>query len=100
MTPGVVVGLRAEARLLRDLPWPVAIGGGDAAGAARAARDLAGSGVSALVSFGLAGGLDPGLAPGSVLVPAQVQRDGLTVPVDPAPGVKATCRALAALPPV
>ncbi len=82
MTPGVVVGLRAEARLLRGLPWPVAIGGGDAAGATRAARDLAGSGVSALVSFGLAGGLDPALAPGSILVPAQVQRDGLAVAAD------------------
>lgn len=84
MTPGVVVGLRAEARLLRVLPWSVAIGGGDAAGAARAARELASSGAVALVSFGLAGGLDPALAPGTVLVPAEVLLDGRRHATDPA----------------
>lgn len=81
--PGVVVGLRAEARLLRGLGWPVAIGGGHAAGAARAAQVLAEAGVTALVSFGLAGGLDPALPPGTVLIPRAVQLDGRALPVDP-----------------
>ena len=42
VTPlGVVVGLEAEARLARRWGIPVAVGGGDAAGAARAAEALA-----------------------------------------------------------
>ena len=49
----------------------MAIGGGGAAGAATAAESLAPN-VQALVSFGLAGGLDPALRPGQVIVPAIV----------------------------
>lgn len=45
-------------------PGPV-----NAAGAARAA---AGSGAAALLSFGLAGGLDPGLEPGTVVIPKRI----------------------------
>ena len=71
---GVVVGLEAEARLARRWGVPVAVGGGDAAGAAKAAEHLAGL-VSGLISFGLAGGLEPGLPAGALLVPRQV-RDG------------------------
>jgi len=33
-------------------------------------------GATALVSFGLAGGLDPALIPGAVVVPAEVMEDG------------------------
>lgn len=51
---------------------PVEVGGGDAPGAAAAAARLIERGVSGLVSFGLAGGLDPALAPGALLVPAVV----------------------------
>lgn len=68
---GVVVGLQAEARLLRGWGVPVAVGGGTAAGAAVAAERLART-VGALVSFGLAGGLDPALRPGALLVPGRV----------------------------
>ncbi len=71
---GIVVGLRAEARLLGPLRGVVAIGGGGAAGAARAAAGL--EGVGALLSVGLAGGLDPALAPGAVLVPEAVLTGG------------------------
>jgi adenosylhomocysteine nucleosidase len=73
---GVVVGLSAEARIARRLGWRVEIGGGTAVGAAQAAARLADSGDSALVSFGLAGGLDPALRPGAVVVPSEVCVDG------------------------
>jgi adenosylhomocysteine nucleosidase len=67
-----IVGLHAEARLLRPLRRPVFVGGGDAAGAAIAVARAQAAGARALVSFGLAGGLDPGLAPGSLIVPRVV----------------------------
>lgn len=66
---GFVVGLRAEARLLRKYAFMVGIGGGFPAGAARAAEDLIAKGAEALISFGLAGGLDPNFAPGAILIP-------------------------------
>jgi len=69
------VGLEAEARLARRLGVPVETGGGHAEGAAAAAARLAAQGVSSLVSFGLAGGLDPALAPGAILVPRAVLLD-------------------------
>jgi adenosylhomocysteine nucleosidase len=43
-----------------------------AAGARRAAQRLVDLGVDALASWGMAAGLDPGLAPGCVVVPARV----------------------------
>lgn len=66
------MGLEAEARIARRLGGPVEVGGGGAEGAAAAAARLIGRGVSGLVSFGLAGGLDPALAPGALLIPARV----------------------------
>ena len=52
------------------------VGGGGAEGAAAACRRLVEQGVSGLISFGLAGGLDPALAPGTVLVPIAVLLEG------------------------
>jgi adenosylhomocysteine nucleosidase len=69
---GFVVGMTAEARLLRGRGFLVGVGGGTPAGAADAAARLIAEGAGALVSFGLAGGVNPGLAPGAVLVPARV----------------------------
>ena len=80
---GIVVGLRAEARIARKLGWDVAVGGGDAAGAARAAETLVARGANALVSFGLAGGLDPGLRPGTILVPRAILVNGEQFACDP-----------------
>ena len=80
---GVVVGLVAEARIARRLGYAVEIGGGTAEGAASAAERLAASGVSALVSFGLAGGLDPKLRPGTVIIPSAAWLDGRLVHTDP-----------------
>lgn len=66
---GIVVGLEAEARIARRLRLPVEVGGGGEAGASAAAYRLIGRGVRNLVSFGLAGGLDPSLKPGAIVVP-------------------------------
>jgi adenosylhomocysteine nucleosidase len=73
---GFVVGLSAEARLLRRFGVGIGIGGGFPAGATRAAEKQVADGAVALVSFGLAGGLNPALAPGAVLVPESVIDDG------------------------
>jgi adenosylhomocysteine nucleosidase len=80
---GVVVGLKAEARIARRLGWRVAVGGGSAAGATRAARTLLAEGMEALVSFGLAGGLAPALRPGDIVIPAAVLADGRSYAADP-----------------
>ena len=69
---GFVTGLAAEAALLRDKGFLVGIGGGLPDGAYRAADTLVAQGARALISFGLAGGLAPGILPGSVLVPTEV----------------------------
>ncbi len=79
---GLLVGLEAEARIARRL-GKVAIGGGTAEGAARAAAQLAASGVDALLSFGLAGGLDPALRPGALVIPAAVLTNGERLAADP-----------------
>ena len=82
---GVVVGLESEARIARALGCPVSVGGGGAAGAAAAAAALIGQGATALISFGLAGGLAPGLPPGAIVVPERVvDGAGQIWPVDPA----------------
>jgi adenosylhomocysteine nucleosidase len=73
---GFVVGLVAEGRIAQRLGWPVAVGGGTAAGAEDAAERLVAGGSSALISFGLAGGLDPALRPGALIVPSGVIANG------------------------
>jgi len=79
---GVVVGLTAEARIARCCFTHVEIGGGTATGAQAAAHRLIGQGVQALVSFGLAGGLDPMLRPGAVVVPEAVVTNGQLLATD------------------
>lgn len=72
---GVVVGMEAEAALVRAA-MPAArggISGATAEGARAAVDDLVRQGVEALLSFGLAAGLDPDLRPGAVLVPRHVR---------------------------
>jgi adenosylhomocysteine nucleosidase len=75
--------LAAEARIARRLGYAVEIGGGTAQGAAAAAERLAASGVSALVSFGLAGGLNPTLRPGTIIIPSAVWLNGAIATTDP-----------------
>lgn len=69
---GVVTGLKAEAKWLSQAGFMVQVGGGTPEGAHVAAQTLLDQGATALLSFGLAGGLQPGLRPGTVLVPPQV----------------------------
>lgn len=77
---GIVAGVEGEKRALgRWLVDPrvaIALSGADAGRARQAAADLAGRGARVLVSFGLAGGLDPSLRPGTVIRPKRVSRDG------------------------
>ena len=63
----MVCGLPREARLLRGLPYLVRCEGPGAANARRAAQALIAEGCDALVSFGVAGGLDPKLRPGDIV---------------------------------
>jgi adenosylhomocysteine nucleosidase len=79
---GIVVGLAGEARIARRLGWPVAIGGGTAKGAETAAERLVAEGAEALISFGLAGGLDPVLRPGTLIVPSEVVAADTRLPTD------------------
>jgi adenosylhomocysteine nucleosidase len=69
---GFVVGLAAEAALLKNTGFMVGVGGGTPLGAARAAADLIANGAGALISFGLAGGLNPELPAGTIIIPAMV----------------------------
>lgn len=86
---GIVTGLEAEARIARRLGRMVAVGGGTADGARAAARTLVDQGATALFSFGLAGGLDPALAAGALIVPGAVMVAGARLTADPE-----LCRAL------
>jgi adenosylhomocysteine nucleosidase len=81
---GVVVALEAEARTLGTAVRRhdglsaladgtlLAVGGMGGHLAAAAARSLIDAGATALMSFGLAGGLDPALGAGSVVLPTEV----------------------------
>lgn len=73
-TVGVVVGLLGEARCFgsRDAGCRVAVAGVGPEGAARAAEALLDEGVAALASWGWAGGLEPSLAPGTLVLPPWV----------------------------
>jgi adenosylhomocysteine nucleosidase len=73
---GIVVGIKAEARLVAGTGCAVAIGGGTPVGARRMAQRLVDDGATALISFGLAGGLDPALAAGTLINPHAVLSQG------------------------
>jgi adenosylhomocysteine nucleosidase len=65
---GVVTGLAFEARRARRAGLEAMAAGGRQGAAAEAAELLVGRGVGALLSFGLAGGLDPELPPGTIVL--------------------------------
>ena len=67
----IVAGMRAEAALLPRAARVVCTGG-RAAQAYAEARRLLSEGAAGLLSFGIAGGLDPALAPGALVVGTSV----------------------------
>src|SRR3954452_12264116 len=71
--PGIVVGMGAEARIARRSGFPVATLSG--------AKALLDEGADGLISFGIAGGLAPGLKPGTLVVATEVNAgDGRRYP--------------------
>jgi adenosylhomocysteine nucleosidase len=91
---GVVAALAAEARALGPAAGRIgdvcrlrdgsllAVSGMGTAAAEAAAAKLIEAGASALMSFGLAGGLDPALPAGSMVFPSEViSRDGRGSPI-------------------
>lgn len=106
---GIVTGLKSEARLALAASLKAGLAAGvievECAGpgldrAAAAALRLIAKGARALLSFGVAGALKPGLAPGAILLPRTVLMDGApAVAVDDL-RADLICLALAAAGPV
>lgn len=73
---GVVTGLQVEADIARAIPGSIVLCLGPGPGQAhQAATQLVQRGARALMSFGVAGGLDPALAPGDlVCAPASLAK--------------------------
>jgi len=73
---GIVVGLPQEAAILKRVLGkatpPLACAGARPARAAQGTADLIAGGAGMLLSFGFAGGLDPSLQPGDIIVGAGV----------------------------
>jgi adenosylhomocysteine nucleosidase len=72
MKAAAVTGLEAEARVARRAGLVALPSGGIAAQTTAIAEKLLSDGAEALISFGIAGALAPGLTPGSLLVPRAV----------------------------
>jgi len=87
---GAIVGLPIEATILRyrnrrDFAAPdwVAVARADAGRAEFLSNELVGRGANALLSFGIAGGTEPALRPGAIVVATEiVLSDGTRVPTD------------------
>jgi len=77
---GVITGLASESKCLKPAAkggaLTVRCAGASPARAAVHARALVGEGCSALLSFGVAGGLDPAIEPGTVIAAASVFGSG------------------------
>ena len=85
---GFVVGLAIEARVLSEAlgeAAPVACAAARPRWAREWAERLLADGADGLVSFGIAGGLDPGLSPGDLVLPERiVAPDGEAIACDSA----------------
>ncbi len=80
---GIVTGLAAERTIALKLSPNAVAGGGQPQGARDAAESLIAHGAKALLSFGLAGGLDPACRPGQLAVPRRVVSAAGTWNTDP-----------------
>ena len=83
MAIGIVVGMQAESAMLRPGPM-IGCSGGRPAKAEELARYLLGAGAEGLVSYGVAGGLDPSLSPGDLVIGASVDLGGASLQADEA----------------
>jgi len=81
---GILVGLKAEARLIRPYcpDSLIAISGATAEGARQGVERLLAAGATALLSFGCAAGLAPDLRPGALIIPQWVLVDGRPAKTD------------------
>lgn len=85
MAIAAVTGLAAEAEIARGVGIAAVACGGDASRAAAAAERFIVEGAEGLVSFGIAGGLLPGLASGTLVLPRAVRDEaGAVYAADPA----------------
>src|SRR3954463_2154627 len=79
---GIVTGMASEARIFGADVLTVSAGG-DAAAPRDGIASLIARGADRLVSFGIAGALDPALKPGDLIIGSAVRtRDGERQPVD------------------
>lgn len=80
---GILTGIEAEAKAARIIPDSDVVCAGARPQKARwLARDLIQRGAKRLISFGIAGGLEPGLPVGSMVIGAQVSSADGTLPCD------------------
>ncbi len=79
-----VSGLASETGIARGPGVVVLAGGGNATRLAALIEDNIRAGVGALISFGIAGGLEPGLAPGTILVASTIHDGAVRFTSDPA----------------
>lgn len=78
----VVAGLLAETRIAAGPGIVTVAGGGDAERLTLRVRTALRRGARAVLSFGIAGGLEPGLAPGTVLIARAIHDGASRVPTD------------------
>lgn len=69
---GVLTGLAAERRIVGSNALALACSGADSGRAEREAADLVATGAHALLSFGLAAGIDAAARPGAIACPAHI----------------------------
>jgi len=81
MSIGIVVGMQSEAALLAPGAM-IACSGGRPAKAEELTQYLIEAGAEGVVSFGVAGGLDPHLAPGDLVIANEVDLGGASLKAD------------------
>jgi hopanoid-associated phosphorylase len=81
MSIGIVVGMQSEAALLAPGAM-VVCSGGRPARAEELVRYLIEAGAEGVVSFGVAGGLDPRLVPGDLVIGTEVDLGGASLKAD------------------